>query len=31
MTLTTQFGARVTDHLVRAGLNYKFHWDPGWW
>jgi len=31
MTLTTQFGARVTDHLVRAGLNYKFDWVPGWW
>jgi outer membrane immunogenic protein len=31
MTLTTQFGARVTDQLIRAGLNYKFAWDPGWW
>jgi hypothetical protein len=31
MTLTTQFGSRVTDQLVRAGLNYKFDWDPGWW
>jgi opacity protein-like surface antigen len=24
MTLTTQFNARVTDHVVRAALNYKF-------
>jgi outer membrane immunogenic protein len=24
MTLTTQSNARVTDHVVRAGLNYKF-------
>jgi opacity protein-like surface antigen len=23
-TLTTQFGSRVTDQLVRAGINYKF-------
>ena len=26
MTLTTQFNSRVTDQVVRAGLNYKF--DP---
>ena len=26
MTLTAQFNSRVTDQLVRAGLNYKF--DP---
>jgi opacity protein-like surface antigen len=31
MTLTTQFGSRMTDQLVRAGLNYKFGWDPEWW
>jgi opacity protein-like surface antigen len=24
MTLTAQFNSRVTDHVVRAGLNYKF-------
>ena len=26
MTLTAQFNSRITDQLVRAGLNYKF--DP---
>ena len=24
MTLTTQLSSRVTDQLVRAGINYKF-------
>jgi hypothetical protein len=24
MPLTVQFNSRITDHLVRAGLNYKF-------
>jgi hypothetical protein len=23
MTLTTQFNSRISDQLVRAGLNYK--------
>ena len=26
MTLTAQFNSRITDQIVRAGLNYKF--DP---
>ena len=30
MTLVTQLNSRITDQIVRAGLNYKFDWDPGW-